>query len=155
MRDVTALARRYRLDANTGTEGSPTWVQVMGILELTPPKIGGTIQKSMDYEDAGWQGNQRTGLDWQVEFTVRRKLSTAGAYDPGQESLRAKRLGVGTAALAQVRVYERAGGTGTEAYLGTGVVEWEDEKGTADDTASAKCTITGDGALTEITNPAS
>jgi hypothetical protein len=153
-RDVTALARRFRTDVNTGTEGAPTWLQLMGVMELTPPKIDSTIQKSSDYEDGGWAGNQRTEVGWKLEATVRRKQSPTGAYDPAQEYLRARKSGCGAAGNAQIRVYERAGGAGTEAYMGTGVVEWEDTNSKTEDLAFAKITITGDGTLVDIANPA-
>lgn len=151
-RDVTALARRFRCDVQTGTDAAPVWTQLMGVMEMTPPKIDSTIQESSDYDDGGWKGNQRTAVGWKMEITVRRKLSSAGAYDPAQEYLRARRAGCGTAGVAQIRVYERDGGP--EAYQGAGVVEWEDANGKTEDLAAAKITLTGDGPLAEIASPA-
>jgi len=152
MRDVTALARRFKVDINTGTAGTPVWTTLMGILELAPPKVDPVIQKSADYDDEGWGGNQVTGNDWSMEATVRRKLSAAGMYDPGQEYLRSRKGKTGADALAQMRCYERDGGV--EAYSGWAVIGWEDDKGKPEDTASAKISFTGDGPLLDIANPA-
>lgn len=152
VRDITALARRYKVDINIGTEGSPSWRQLRGIQEFNPPKLDDKIQTSTDYDDDGWSGNQRVGLAWKCEITVRRNLSPAGAYDPAQEYLRSRRKGCGSAGLVQWRYYERDGGP--EAEMGSGIVSWEPTSSKEDDLATAKITLTGDGALVDITNPA-
>jgi hypothetical protein len=151
-RESTVLARRFRVDVNSGTPSLYVWTQVLGILEVTPPKIKANIQKTTDYDDGGWEANEKTGQSWSVELAVRRKQSSAGAFDPGQEVLRAKGILDGADAEAQIRIYDREGGA--EAYQGSGIVEWEDDKGKQDDTGSSKITITGNGILTIIANPA-
>lgn len=152
-RETTALARRWRVDVNTGTNATPVWTQVLGVTEMSPPKVEPVIQTSSDYEDAGWEGNEVTGHKWSAEITVRRKQSPTGAYDAGQEALRGKKLLAGADATISVRIYERAGGSGTEAYQGTAVVGWEDDKGKGEDTAAATISLTGTGPLEAITNP--
>ena len=152
-RETTANARRWRVDVNTGTTAAPVWTQVLGTMEMAPPKVEPVIQTSSDYEDEGWEGNEVTGHKWSMELSVRRKRSATGAYDAGQEALRTKKLLSGAEANAQIRVYERAGGAGTEAYQGTAAVGWEDDKGKSEDLASAAISLTGTGPLTVIDNP--
>jgi hypothetical protein len=152
-RDTTLLTRRYRVDVNTGTFGAPTWTQLLGIVEMTIPKIKATIEKSGDMDDGGAEGNQKTGYGWSMECSVRRKISAGGAKDPAQESLRTKSFLLGADNLAEIRVWERDAGVTGEAFQGTGCVEWEDDKGKPTDMATAKISITGDGQLSLITCP--
>jgi hypothetical protein len=150
MRSTTALARRFRLDVNTGTEGAPVWVQVGNVYDLELKKKA-SIQKSLDYDDGGAEGNQKTGYSWALNFGVRRAVNVAGAYDVGQEAIRLKDKELGLANMAQVRWYDRT--TGAEGVSGWGCVEWSDDKGKADDLASASITLTGNGPLTDIASP--
>lgn len=151
-RSTRALGRRFRIDVNTGTEATPVWTQVKGLNDFTyknEPKI----ETSSEYEDEGAEGAQKVGYKWSLELVVERVLSSAGAYDPGQEAIRLRDLKVGAEALVHVRWYERQGGTGTEAYEGYAIPQWEMD-GTGDtDIAAAKVTFTGDGLVVPITNP--
>jgi hypothetical protein len=150
VREKTALARRYRIDVNTGTEGAPTWVQLMGVMDFKP-LIDPKIETSSDYEDEGADGNQKVGYKWTLDITVRRKRSTAGVYDAAQEHIRLKDLQSGDEASVQVRWYERNGGV--EAYQGWTVPKWEPDQTGSDALAHAKITMTGDGQVVPIANP--
>ena len=119
---------------------------------MARPKIESKSVESTDFDDEGWTGNQTVLRAWSLEATVRRKVSVAGAYGIGQEYLRTRSEGIGADNMAQVRVYDLLTGS-TYAKAGWACVRWEDTDGKPDSTASAKISFTGNGALTDITNP--
>lgn len=149
---VTYLARKWRLDINTGTTGSPVWVQVKGITNLTPG-LSATTQDSSDYDTDGWGSDEKTMLKWNLAVTLLRKGTTDTAPDPGQEALRDKSDQFGTAGLAEVRWYDRKVGS-PEAYRGFANVSWEPGGGGTGDLESVAVNLSGKGARIDITNPA-
>lgn len=146
----TALARRYRLELDTGG-GTPTWVIVPGITDFAP-KVDQTKQASTTYEDDGWQDNTVTELAWSVEATMTHRCHpTTKAFNAAQEKLRLAAEQFGTGATVHVRWYDRDGRD--EAYEGYALVEWEQDGTATDDLDSVKVTLTGKGKRISIDNP--
>jgi hypothetical protein len=151
--DTNALARRWRLDVNVGTDAVPDWQQCVGLAEFTPAYPEPNNEDSSDYDSGGWTGNTKTAQSWELGLTINRKISEEQkAYHPVHEALRLAGIAFGAASKAHVRYYDRDGMP--EAYEGKGVVQWAPSGGETTDLEQVEITITGDGALTSITNPA-
>jgi hypothetical protein len=149
---VSTLARKWKIDINTGTEVSPTWTAVRAIGELKPT-VESNLEDDSDYDSNGWSSNTKTQMSWEIEVKLLRKVGVSSAnYDPGQEALRSKADQFGADGTAHVRWYDRDGGP--EAYTGFGSVSWEPEGGDAKDLDTVTVKITGNGQRTLITNPA-
>ncbi|MEU0033168.1 hypothetical protein AB0M86_45445 [Streptomyces sp. NPDC051639] len=146
----TALARRYRLELDTGTT-TPTWVIVPGINDFAP-KVDATQQASTTYEDDGWADQTVTELAWSIEATMLHRCHpTTNAFNAAQEKLRLAAEAFGAAASVHVRWYDREGRD--EAYEGYALVGWERDGTATDDLDSVKVTLTGKGKRTKIDNP--
>jgi hypothetical protein len=146
----TALARRYRLELDTGGV-SPTWAIVPGVTDFSP-KIDQTKQKSTTYEDDGWGDSTVTELAWSVEVTLAHRCHpTTKAFNPAQEKLRLAAEEFGTGATVHVRWYDRDGRD--EAYEGYALVEWEQDGTATDDLDSVKVKLIGKGKRMPIDNP--
>lgn len=149
---ITALARRYRLELDTSTTGTPTWSLVPGITEFTP-KIEPTQQDVTTYDAEGWVEQAVTMLAWSIETTIaHRAHPVTGAFNSAQEFLRKASMSFGAASYVKVRYYDRNGAD--DAYQGQALVTWEPDGGGPDETDTIKVTLTGNGPLTAITNPA-
>lgn len=149
---TSTLARKVRIDVNTGTAESPAWTQVRAITTLQAP-ISPTMQDDSDYDSDGWGSQAKTMLAWSLTATISRKVgAVSGTYDPGQEKIRAAHDQFGAAGLVQVRWYDREGGP--EAYTGYAHVGWEPQGGGPDALDTVNVTLTGQGKRTTITNPA-
>ena len=149
---AATLARKYKVDVNTGTIASPVWTPVRAIADLKQP-VDPNAEDDSDYDAGIWASEVVTQLKWSVELKLLRKIGTTStAYDPGQEALRAKSVLAAAEGLVQIRVYDRDGGP--EAYKGLVSVSWTPEGGDtkALDIATAK--LSGNGERTTITNPA-
>lgn len=149
---VSTLARKWKLDVNTGTVGSPVWVPVRGMGELKTT-VESNMEDDSDYDSNGWASETKTQLKWGLEAKVLRKKGvTSGNYDPGQEKLRASSDQFGSPGTPQVRWYTDDGGP--EAYSGLASVSWEPEGGEAKDLDTVTVKLSGNGLRTLITNPA-
>ncbi|MEH0470885.1 hypothetical protein QA943_18855 [Streptomyces sp. B21-097] len=147
----TALARRYRVDIDMGTGGTPTWAWLPGINDFSP-KVDQTQQPSTTYDDDGWADQSVTELAWSIELTMLHRCHpTTKAFNPAQEKLRTAAEGFGDAAKVHVRWYDKEGRN--EAYEGYALVKWERDGTATDDLDSVKVTLTGKGKRTAITNP--
>lgn len=147
----TALARRYRLELNTGTDTTPTWILVPGVQEFAP-KVEPTQQKSTTYDDEGWADSTVTELTWSIETKLAHRCHpTTGVFNAAQERLRLASENFGSASRVHVRYYDREGRD--EAYEGRALVTWEPDGGAADDLDTIKVTLTGKGKRTKIANP--
>jgi hypothetical protein len=146
----SSLARKFRVDVNTGTSGSPVWRQIRGILDLKPG-LDTNLEDDSDYDSVGWKSQAKTQLGWKLELKLARKLGlTTAAYDLGQETLRlASEAFPGT---VQVRWYDR--NHGPEAYSGYATVSWSPEGGDAKSLDTVTVTLDGNGVRTDISNPA-
>lgn len=150
--DQSTLARKFKLDVNTGTAAVPIWTPVKGIREFAP-KLNANLEDDSDYDAEGWGSQTKTQLDWALEVKVARKVSPSSAttYDPGQEALRTKAELFGASGVAHVRWYDREGGA--EAYEGFAEVQWVADGGDTKALELVTVTLTGKGARTVITNP--
>lgn len=149
---VVALARRWRLDVNIGTIASPNWQLCPGITEFQPT-MPPNIEDSSDYDGNGWMGNTKTGQSWEVAMTFNRKIDDqTEVYNQVHEYLRTCAFAFGSASYANIRFYDRNGLP--EAYTGSALVTWEPQGGEYTALDQVSVTLTGDGALTAITNPA-
>lgn len=149
---VPTLARKWKLDVNTGTVGSPVWVPVRAIGELKP-NTEANMEDDSDYDSDGWESESKTALKWALEVKVLRKVGvTSGNYDPGQEFLRAAAVQFGSSGTPQIRWYDRDGGP--EAYSGFASVSWEPEGGETKDLDTVTIKLSGNGKRTDIANPA-
>lgn len=150
----TTTNRKWFLDVDTSTTGTPEWVGVFGMQEFKPSVDTSTGDTSDG--SSHWKGAQNTAQAWKNEGKLKRasKASAATAYDPGQEVLRAAAIKVGVEARVHVRWYEmEPGGPRVEAYEGYGTVTWSEEGGAMDALSIVSFTINGDGARTDITHP--
>ena len=148
-------ARKWYLDVNTGTNASPTWVGVFGLLDFKAP-VAADVKDDSDYDSGGYKSSTVTALGWTVEFKVARKVqaSVATAYDPGQEVLRLASVNMGASNRVEVRWYEmEASGPRVEAYQGYAAVSWAEDGGAMDALATVTIKLDGQGARTAITHP--
>jgi len=113
--------------------------------QITPNKVD-----SSDYDTDGWSSSEITMQAWTAVIKYN-KLSESGAPDPVQETVRAAQGQFGDAARLYVRWYDTDGGA--EAYTGRAIVELQRSKTGVADIAEITLTLTGDGAVTAITNP--
>lgn len=149
---ASTLQKSWKLDVNTGTVSVPVWTPVRGIGELKDA-IDSNAEDDSDYDSDDWGSDVVTQLKWSLEVKVGRKVGvTSGAYDLGQETLRAAASRTGSASIKEVRWYDRNGGP--EAYRGFGSVGWEPEGGDAKALKIATIKISGNGERFDITNPA-
>ncbi|MEU5343004.1 hypothetical protein AB0I27_06705 [Streptomyces sp. NPDC050597] len=151
MADETALARRYRMEINTGTEATPAWTLCPGVQEFTP-KVDPTTQDDSDYEAKGWKKNTVTALAWSVEAKLLHKYDPAAkVFNPVHEKLKKAAKSFGSAALVHLRYFDRNGAP--DAHEGMATVKWEPDGSNDEDLESINLTLTGSGELEEITNP--
>lgn len=145
---TTALARRFIVDVAT-VAAPTTWVRFKGINDLSVP-VSPNLQPADDYDSDGWNSFEKTMQGWVLTAKALRK-TVAGVFDPGQEILRTAHTQFGDLGRAYVRYYDRNGAP--EAYSGLGMVGFVPSKTGVADLDEITVTITGDGALTAITNP--
>jgi len=146
---TTTSTKKWRLDASS--DGGTTFIKVRGITNLQPT-VNTTTQVDSDYDSGVWGSDAKTQLKWELTGTCKRgKGDSTGAYDPGQEILRAAHDQVGSAGSVVVRWYDRTGGP--EAYTGTSFVQWSEAGGAPDALSTASFTLGGQGVRTVITNP--
>ena len=149
---VSTLARKYRLDINTGTVDSPTWTQVRAVMDFKP-SLEANLEEDSDYDGEGWASEAKTELKWGLEVKIGRKIGfTTGVYDPGQEALRSASTQFGQGGVVQVRWYDRNGGP--EAHQGYTNVSWEPEGGDTKTTDIVTVNLSGSGRRIDIANPA-
>jgi hypothetical protein len=145
-----ALAPVLQVDLSRGTTiGVGTWVTVFGQRSI---KIGQETGKTdnSDADTGRWTSQAVTTLGRTVEVELERK-SYAGAFDPGQEELRAIAKN-DPPLLVHYRTFDRYGrADGNEE--GFAVVEWSPSGGGQADTAKVQAVLTVQGAPTSIANP--
>lgn len=150
MATVTALARRFRIDIDVNYPGAADWQQLTGITDFKPD-VDPTMQDADDYDSDGWGRTEKTMQKWSVEMTFFRKQDETGAFPAAQEELRNAETKFGIDARAHIRWYDKSGAA--EAREGVGLVKWARANSAVADLDAAQVTITGDGPLTDITNP--
>jgi hypothetical protein len=149
--NVTALARRWRLEVNVGTAATPDWKLCPGVVEFQPASEP-NIEDSSDYDSDGWAGNTKTGQSWEVSVTINRKINDqTKVYHPVHEAIRLAHFAYGSANLVHLRYMDRNGLP--EAYEGKAIPEWAESGGETTDLGQVEITFTGDGPLETIDNP--
>lgn len=147
----TALARKFRVDIDTGYPGAATWTQLLGVSDFTVT-VDETQQSTSDY-DSDWEGSQRTKLKFSGEITILRKQTFAGVLDPAAEYIRASADQFGQAGHVHLRWYDRDGGP--EAYEAYCWAKWERANSGEADLEAVKIGLTDVGSgRVAITNPA-
>jgi len=150
--DVSALARKWKIDVNTGTFDSPSWTPILGLMEFKP-SVDPNLEDDGVYDDEGWGGQTKTALSWKNEIKCVRRHDPADEteYDTGQEALRAKVDVFGASGVADVRWYDRFGSA--EAYRGQAEVTWAPDGGPHTALETVVITLTGKGLRQLIENP--
>lgn len=149
---VSTLARKFKLDVNTGTVDSPTWTPVRAIMDFKPA-LEPNLEEDSDYDGEGWASEVKTELKWGLELKIGRKIGfSTGVYDAGQEALRAASTQFGQGGTVQIRWYDRNGGP--EAHSGFANVSWEPEGGDTKAIDIVTVNLSGNGKRTDIVNPA-
>lgn len=143
----TALARRFKVDVSTDNS---TWIPLKGMNDFNPQETP-TNQSADDYDSNGFAGFEKTLTGAKLMIKALRK-TTAGAFDPGQELVRATAFQFGTAARIYVRWYDRNGAA--QAYSMLALVDYQQSKTGVADLEEVSVTFTGDGIISSITNPA-
>lgn len=147
--------RKWKLDVNTGTFGSPVWTGVFGQNAFKDAR-NPEMKDDSDMDSEGYKSEAKTADGFSIEMTVLRKATAADPedYDPGQEALRAKGDAMGAGNVADIRWYEmEEGGPRIEAYRGFASVKWEPEGGKMDDLDAVKVTLGGRGKRNVIAHP--
>lgn len=148
---TTALARRWKMDVNMGTDTTPDWQALVAITELQPT-FPPNIEESSTYDSDGWAENEKTAQSWEVAATFNRRVNeTAKVFNAVHEAIRTAAFAYGEDARIHLRIYDRNGLP--EAYEGKALVEWEDQGGEYNALGQVSATFTGDGPLELIDNP--
>lgn len=142
------LARRIRLDVST--TGSGSWVQILGITDLSFPMTPTKVDTSA-YDTAGWKDFVVPIQEWSGSIKVNR-YSTSGVLDAGQTLL--------TNCVGQsdptnqiyCRWYDKSGKT-EPSWQGLAIVEQSQSKTGVADVDEDGFAFTGRGAPTAIANP--
>lgn len=148
--------RKWYLDVNTGTSGSPTWTPVSGMTDFKPT-YDVKLQDDSDFDSGGHQSSSATAAAWSLDIKVMRKVTAASAtaYDPGQEALRLAGAQFGVGNSVDCRWYEmEPNGPRVEAYQGKAAVSWSPDGGGMDALDGVSVKLTGQGKRTAITHPA-
>lgn len=146
MANVHRLARNTQVDISAD---NATWFKLPGRVD-TAPNIVPTKVDSSDYDTNGFVGYEITMQAWTIVVKYN-KLSNSGVIDATQELVRARQGQFGDSARLYVRWYDTDGGA--EAWTGRAIVELQRSKTGVADLSEMTVTLTGDGALTSITNP--
>lgn len=148
---TTALARRWKMDVNLGTDDVPDWQPMIAITEFQPT-FPPNIEEASTYDSEGWAENEKTAQAWEVACTFNRRINDQTlVYNDVHEAIRTAAFAYGSAARVPLRFYDRNGLP--EAYQGKALVEWEDQGGEYNALGQVSATFTGDGELELIDNP--
>lgn len=139
-----ALARRFRMDVSAD---NTTWLNFAGMTDFNNTESS-TDQSTADYDNNGYDSFEKTLTTWGVTAKANR-ITTAGAFDPGQELVRKARFQFGDAARVYVRWYDRNGAP--EGYSGRALVDWQQTKTGVADVEEVTVAFKGDGILTPQT----
>lgn len=148
---TTALARRWRVEINMGTDEVPDWQMMPGIAEFQPAAEP-NIEDSTTYDTDGWMENTKTGQSWELSITINRKINDVQRmYHQTHEALRLAAFAYGSASEVHIRYMDRNGLP--EAYEGKALVTWAPSGGEYTALDQVEVTLTGTGPLDMIDNP--
>lgn len=141
---------KYRVDVDTAdSDTAPAWAQIRSVNSFQPA-VANTTQDATDYDSQGWGADAVTLRKWSLPLVLLRKQTAGGAYDVGQEKLRAA---ADALTPVHVRWYDRDGGD--DAYEGWALVQWEPQGGDGSGLSTVNATLLGQGARTKLaSNPA-
>lgn len=155
---VTLLARRLRVDIDTGTYPSVNYQELVGRRELNP--ISETrAQDDENYEDDGALREATTGYQWRLELKIAHSVDADGvSLNPVHAFLRQMHLLAQTQNVAAgefgVRWYDREGRQTGEEFEGRCYVkQWSRDSNAAADLEVVTVVLQGQGQRTPITNP--
>lgn len=155
---ATLLARRIRIDIDTGTYPTVSYAQLMGVQELKPKPGDLRTESDEAYDDDGAMREQVTGYSWGLEPKILHSTNAAGtSLDTVHAFLHTKflaaRNGGAIAGEFGVRWYDR-NGVG-DAHEGRAYVkQWTPEGGGGGALDTVSIVIQGQGALdSAVTNP--
>lgn len=150
--NITALARRLRVDVNMGTVAVPDWQQLIGVTKIKPTRKQRT-EDDEAFDDDGAARAAITGYSWGLEVTIARRTGPDGVtFNTVHEKLRVAGDAASTSAgEVQIRWYDRNGRA--EAYTGYALVDWTPDGGGKEALDTVVVTLNGQGARTSITNP--
>lgn len=154
----TMLARRIRVDIDTGTSPTVSWNIFRGVQELNPI-IEPRSQDDETYDDEGWMRKVATGAAWRLEIKFKHSTQANGtSLDSVHAFLRTKHLAGAASdtitAEFPVRFYDREGRDSGYEFIGRAWVEtWARDSNASGDTEVVSVTLSGQGVLTPLTNP--
>lgn len=144
---TVALARRFKVDVSTD---NVNFVPINGMTDFNPQETP-TLQKADDYDSSGFNAFEKTMTGGKFVVKANRKLTGSGAFDPGQELVRATAYQFGTLARIYFRYYDRNGAA--QAYSAYCLAEYNQSKTAVADIEEVTMTFTADGVVSSITNP--
>jgi hypothetical protein len=102
------LARGWTAEINTGTTGTPVWVDINGITAITP-SMSTTDADNTTFDTAGWTDAFPASRSWNMTIDGKRLTDPdTGARDPGQEAVETAGFLIGPDSIRQYRVTEPA-----------------------------------------------
>jgi hypothetical protein len=147
---ISQSPARFRLDVRPAGSTAPR-VPVRGMTDYKPG-VAITEVDDSDYSSGFWGSDAKVQGKWSNSGTVKRGLgAVSGAYDPGQEIIRAAEDKEGLAGLVDCLWYDLNGGE--EAYQGLATVTWTPNGGPKASIDTAGFTLKGQGARNKVVNP--
>jgi hypothetical protein len=154
----TLLARRLRVDIDTGTYPAVNYEELLGKRELNPI-IEGRMEDDENYEDDGWGRDATTGGNWRLELKISHSVTADGVtVNPVHAFLRTKHLAAITQGVAAgefgVRWYDDAGRTTGQEFEGRCYVQtWSRDGNAPANLEVVTVVLRGQGPVAPITNP--
>jgi hypothetical protein len=138
MAEGTALARRFRLDINIGTEAAPNWQELKGLNEFNGAPVTAITQADMHYDSDGWKGYVKTAQEYLIEGNVSVKRDrTTKLLNEVHQFLKDASEAFDGDEIVQFRFYDRGG-------QGWGIVGWTPDGGDAEQKGTVAFTLTPD-----------
>lgn len=137
-------ARDFTFELNTGTEGVPSWVEVLGLTTWSHSPQS-TEANTQTWDDAGRMSHLKMSRGDSFTLTGRfQEDPSDGSRDPGQEAVESWAVAVGSASLKQFRV--TSPGATVKTFYAT--AEATTGGGGDDDVSTWQATIKVSGAIT-------
>lgn len=128
---------------------APTYTQVFGITNFTPPAVSKNLEDDSDFDSGGWASQVATGLSYEVSGTVKTPRATM-TPDPGQEILKTAGKGLAEEGYVQFQIYKRGA---LDGVTGTADCTFTEAGGARTDLTTAEFTLSGVGSLDTYTLP--
>lgn len=151
MTEITpGVVRDWKLEVAAYADGAEpsAWVPVLGLTEFTPPKNEKNLEDDSSFDSDGYGSQIATGISWTSEGTVKRARASL-TEDPGQAILREAGAGLLEDGFVHVRISNRT--KPEEARVGIADAQFEENGGPHTDLTTAAFTLSGRGALADVT----